>query len=124
MSNWFHRFLNPHCPHCVEEKHEEKVCPSCEILRTQVDRLLYENNRLLDRILEKPAPEPAREPVKITLPNKNIPWSVRRQMLEAEDREKARLIKDAPQPVPVADLEKEMDIVSATRERESVSQEA
>lgn len=120
MSNWFHKFFNPHCPHCAEERHEEKVCSSCENLKTQVDRLLYENNRLLDRILEKPAPEPVREPPQIT-PPRNIPWSVRRQMLEAEDREKARLMREAPKPVSTEDLEKEMEIVSDKRERESIS---
>ncbi len=123
MSNWLHRLLNPHCPHCVEERQEDKVCSSCEILKAQLEIVNHEKTRLMDRILEKPAPEPVREPPMVTLPNKNIPWSVRRQMLEAEDREKAKLMRDAvkPQPVSTDDLEKEMDIVSTNRERGSVS---
>ena len=117
-SNWFHRLLNPHCPHCVEEYEKDLVCPSCEILKQQLDVANLEIRRLLDKILEKPEPEPVREPPQITIP-RNIPWSVRRQMLEAEDREKARLMKEAPKPVSTEDLEKELNIAATEREQTS-----
>jgi hypothetical protein len=117
MSNWFHRFFNPHCRHCAEERQESKVCPTCEVLRTQLDVVIHHNNKLMDRFLEKPTPEPAKEPVPMSLP-RNIPWSVRRQMLEQEDREKAKIMRSAPQPVTTEDLEKELDIASAQREIE------
>lgn len=118
MSNWFHRFLNPHCPHCIEERQDSKVCPSCETLKEQLDRANYENDKLLDRILVKPTIETIKEPSKIQIPTKSIPWGVRRQMLEAEDREKAKLMREAPKPVSTEDLEKELDIASAQRELE------
>lgn len=117
MSNWFHRFLNPHCPHCLDEDKENKVCSSCEILKQQLELMTLQNNKLLDRLTAKPEPEPIREPPQIT-PPRNIPWSVRRQMLEAEDREKARLMREAPKPVTTEELEKELDIATAQREVE------
>ena len=115
MSNWFHRFFNPHCPHCAEELKDELVCPSCETLKTQLERLTYENTKLLDRLLKEPEKvEVSQKPVEVTVP-RNVPWNVRRQMLEAEDRERAKLMKAAPQPVSVEDLEKELDIAEETR---------
>lgn len=118
MTNWIHRFLNPHCPHCIDEYDRRMVCDTCEVLKQQLAVANNEIHRLLDTITAKPEPEPAREPVKMTLPNKNIPWSVRRQMLEQEDREKAKIMRSAPQPVTTEDLEKELDIAAAQREIE------
>ena len=117
MSNWIHRLFNPHCPHCKDEKIEDKLCSSCETLRAQLEIANYENKRLLDKILAEPKSEPSKPPPEITIP-RNVPWSVRRQMLEAEDREKARLMREAPKPVPVEELEKELDIATAQRETE------
>ena len=118
MSNWFHKFFNPHCPHCKEELEYARVCLSCETLRAQLEISRLENKRLLDRILEKPEPEAPRAPVEISVP-KNIPWNVRKQMLEAEDRERARLLRQAPKPESVEDLEKELDIAATQREKTS-----
>lgn len=117
MTNFFHRLFNPHCPHCIEEYERDLVCPSCEILKQQLELMTLQNNKLLDRITEKPQPEAVREPPQITMP-RNIPWGVRRQMLEAEDREKARLMREAPKPATTEDLEKELEIATTTREAE------
>lgn len=119
MSNWFHKFLNPHCPHCHEEYVEDMVCPSCETLKAQVERLTYENTRLLDRLLKEPEKvEVSQKPVEVSVP-RNVPWNVRRQMLEAEDREKAKLMKAAPKPVSVEELEKELDLAEEARTQAS-----
>jgi len=109
--------LNPHCEHCREEREESRVCPSCETLKSQLEAVNHEKNRLLDRLLtpivEATPAQPERE---ITKPI-NIPWNVRRQMLEREDRERAKLIQNAP--IPTETLERELDIASATREAEN-----
>lgn len=118
MSNFLHRWLNPHCPHCKEELEYARVCLSCETLRAQLEISRLETKRLLDRILEKPEPETPRAPMEISVP-KNIPWNVRRQMLEREDRERAKLMKAAPKPESVEDLEKELDLASTQREKTS-----
>jgi hypothetical protein len=93
---------------------ENRVCQSCETLKEQLDRANYENQRLLDKLVfTEPKVEISSKPVEV--PIRNIPWHVRRQMLEAEDRERARLMREAPKPIPVEDLEKEMEIAEETR---------
>jgi len=87
-------------------------CNSCETLRNQLDVVNFEKKQLLDRLLN-PIQLEKSEPVEYEpIPNKNIPWNVRRQMLEAEDREKKRLLDKLPKPVvqSTEKLEKELDI--------------
>ena len=119
--NWFHKFFNPHCEACHDEKESSQVCKSCETLKEQLEIVTQEKNRLLDRLLERPAVETSAPPVEITKPH-NIPWVVRRQMLEREDRERAKLMREAPKPIPTEDLEKELNIVAEEREGTNASQ--
>lgn len=118
MINFFHKLFNPHCPHCKEIDDENKVCLSCEHLRLMLEQSNIERKQLLDRLLNKDnpimipvAPEEMKEP---QLMKRNIPWNVRRQMLEKEDREKAKLMRDAPKPMiintEIDALEKELGI--------------
>ncbi len=120
MANWFHRFLNPHCPDCKEEIERELMCESCETLKTENSRLMAENSRLLERILEKPEKIEERTvaPVPQSIPPRTVPWAVRRQMLEAEDREKARLMTKAAKPdvTTTEEMEKVMHEVEVERE--------
>lgn len=111
MTNFFHRLFNPHCPDC----RADAICESCETLRIEIARLRDENSKLLDRILEKPEKVEIRAAAPAMINRPNVPWNVRRQMLEAEDRERAKLMKQVEK-ADVADLEKELDV--ATRERE------
>jgi len=114
ITNWFHRFLNPHCPDCKEEVEISRICESCETLKQQLAFANINNEKLMARLLAEPKVEVPSQPMEVTIP-RNIPWNVRRQMLEAEDREKAKLLKTAP--VPVEELEKELDIATAEREK-------
>ncbi len=137
MANWFHRLMNPHCPHCMEERDKEferrrllhteekqeleddAVCPSCETLRRQLEIANHQNEALLSRLLEKPSVPERTEPPVITKP-KMMSWNVRRQMLEAEDRHRANLLRKAPTPdapVDVSDLEQE--VLEVEKEREA-----
>lgn len=124
MSNWFHRLLNPHCTTCHDEYELLEVCNSCEILKSQLDVTIRERDRLLSKLLDDTPKSMSQQSMEPTKPI-NIPWNVRRQMLEAEDREKARLIQNAPVPTLISiptlisteDLEKELDLVSLGRER-------
>ena len=80
----------------------------------------------MSRLLEKPTIIPEREqapPMKVPINPRSMPWNVRRQMLESEDREKARAQREAPKPdaaIPtkeeVAEFEKEVNDAEATRE--------
>ncbi len=107
-----------------EIEKDKKVCESCETLRQQLEIANYEKSQLLATILHKPEPVKDTEPVAITKP-RTIPWHVRRQMLETEDREKARIIRNAPKPdstvaetISTEDLEKELGVAETTRQAE------
>ena len=109
MTNWFHRLFNPHCPHCYEEQLERSHCNTCQVLQLELASVKQERDKLLQRILNPPTESTMSkddiDELKPILP-KAIPWNVRRQMLEAEDREKARLMQNAPKPID--ELEKEV----------------
>lgn len=83
------------------------TCPTCEVLREQLEIANHERRELLRSLLHKEEPkeeEPNKElePIK----PKFITWSARRQMLEAEDRKKAQLMKEKQDEL--AALEKEV----------------
>jgi len=118
MTNWFHRLFNPHCPHCLDEMKESKVCASCETLKEQLESITHEKNKLLDRLLAPPVVETVVQPVREVTKPVNVPWTVRRQMLEKEDREKARLMREAPVPISTEDLEKDLNLARDIREAE------
>src|SRR3990167_3104822 len=117
MFKFIHHLLDPHCIHCKEEKEESRICQSCEILKQQLESANYEKKELMNLFIEKQKiPESNfTEGLKPIRP-KTVPWNVRRQELEAEDRVRARLIKDAPIPISVEDLEKEIGIVENERD--------
>lgn len=116
MIKWLHHILNPHCPDCILERQEKKICQSCETLTMQLALSNNEKERLLNKLLEKPS-----EPVHTEAPEithkLNVPWKVRQQMLEAEDRKKAQLMRDAPKSQvimkteTIENLEKELGVV-------------
>lgn len=111
LATWLHHLMNPHCPDCQHDK----VCQSCETLREQLAFERDEKKKLLDSILEASKPKDDKtvadpstyKPVKPTF----VPWNVRRQMLEAEDREKARILRNqSEEEKKIAELEKAIGI--------------
>lgn len=127
--NWFHRLLNPHCPDCKEELRENKINPVEEALKLENARMQEMIDRLFDRLLEKPETVVQGEPAKTTRPA-YVPWRVRQQMLEREDREKARAMREVPKPdAVIADAEVtkkeqeefEAEVANAERAREASS---
>jgi len=101
---------------------EPKICESCEVLKMELAHLHQDNQRLLDKILTPPTAPIERTGDNVTpiLPRRGVPWNARKQMLEENDRHKAKLMKDAPKPSPVDTTleELESDVLSAERERE------
>jgi len=116
--NFFHRLFNPHCPDCIEQARELNHCNSCEILQLEITKLRIDNNKLLDVILNKnnsPSLPINIEDMK-PIQSKHIPWAVKRQQLEADDRRIAeRLKSEAPTPkIPDTKLEElEEEILNA-----------
>lgn len=87
-------------------------CSTCEVLREQLAHSENERRNLLDRLLTKDRPEalPEKEELEPIKTTNYVPWHVRQQMMEAEDRQKARLMKDRAKEI--EDLEKELGIGS------------
>lgn len=123
MIKWLHHLFNPHCSECRDELEESMICNSCEVLKLQISRLERENERLLNRILEKPSAEEKPvdiEGLKPVLP-KMIPWRIRKQMLEEEDRVKAKLMRQSEEvnKQSTEELEKELKIAEQEREEKT-----
>ncbi|MET0785354.1 MAG: hypothetical protein ABWY25_01440 [Paenisporosarcina sp.] len=79
----------------AEFRENKQHCKSCETLRLELDRCNREKSQLLSNLL---APKPAeiqKPPPVISSPVRiRTPWPVRQQMLEAEDRQKAKILQD------------------------------
>lgn len=111
--NWFHHLFNPHCEECAHERE----CKTCETMRSILEVERFEKKQLLERLLELTAPE-VHERVEIkpeTLKARAIPWRVRKEMLETEDRAKAKILHEQAQErgTTVEDLEKELGVSNA-----------
>ncbi len=67
---------------------EDSPCRMCELLQMQLEQSNAERKELLAKLLEKDkevVPDLKKEDFQPIVP-KFVPWHVRRQMLEAEDR--------------------------------------
>lgn len=97
-----------------ERKLETKVCDSCEVLKLQLSIMNQNNKELMNRILERPEVEDKSDVENKYVPiNKHeVPFRVRREMLEREDRAKAKSLKLAAKPdsSQIEELEKELGI--------------
>ena len=89
---------------------DPRTCEACEILREQLHKSEAERKELLHRLLDKDKVEPPptmQEEYKPITPQ-FVPWRVKQQMLEAEDRKQSELLKKKAQEI--AELEKELEI--------------
>jgi hypothetical protein len=119
MFKWIHHLLEPHCEQCKAELEEQKVCASCEVLRHQLEIANYEKKQVLQALLDSSKPVQPEERVQVnpeSLKPRAIPWMVRKQMLEAEDKEKAKVIvrnrklQEQAKDNSVNELEKELGV--------------
>ena len=88
----------------------DEPCESCEILRSMLDESNRERKDLLHRLLANKEPEPPsiKEEEHVPVNPPFTPWRVRQQMLEQEDRAKAKLMRDRS--AEIDKLEKEVGI--------------
>lgn len=115
MLKWIHHLLEPHCKDCREERElareESKVCLSCETLKSQLATANHEKQQLLNRVLELTTPPKTEvKPTIITpeaLKPRSVPWRVRQQMLEEEDRNLAKTLADRQRQVKEAELQQQ-----------------
>lgn len=99
MINFFHKLFNPHCEHCREEKKENRICAPCEDKKLEMARMQEMIDKFLDRLLEKPEVIVGTTPTNISKPV-FVPWRVRQQMLQEQDKATAKLMREAPKPDP------------------------
>ena|SRR5215467_6719360 len=89
-----HHLFNPHCPECAHERE----CKNCQIFRDLFESERFEKNKLLQALINKNTPVEVPEVITNKsiepIQPKHIPWAVRRQMLEAEDRQKAKILRE------------------------------
>lgn len=94
-------------------------CASCEVLRAQLDESNRERKQLLQVILDKDRTpvETTREIEPQPLKPSFVPWRVRQQMFEAEDRKKAQLMREKSDEIrasKINELEKELGVEDGT----------
>lgn len=116
--NWLHRLLHPHCEQCREDDREKKINEPYEALKLENARLTEMIDRLFDRLLEKPEPIIEEPKPASTVKPAHIPWRVRQQMLEEQDRDTARKLREAPKPDPkVAEDIKNLEVELGVEEK-------
>jgi len=89
-------------------------CPTCEVLRDQLAYSEKERRELLAQLLDKGKTEPPPEQKEeefIPITPQHVPWRVRQQLMEQEDRKAAQLLKQSAQDI--AALEQELGINKA-----------
>lgn len=93
---WLHRLMNPHCPDCIAEYEDSKICASCDTLRTELAAVRRHNEQLMETLIEQFGPRQvttSEAEVKIPLDSKTLPWRARKQMLEQNDRKEAEILR-------------------------------
>ncbi len=100
-------------------RRENKACETCNVLRLENARLLIEQGKLLDRILEKPVEKVIEQSQNLQpiLPRGGISWNERKKVLEAEDRRRAQILNERKvvEPISTEELEKELNVVEQER---------
>lgn len=90
----------------------DPTCATCEVLREQLTMSERERRELLGKLLEKDKPEPLlsssnAEDLRPFTPQ-FVPWRVKQQMLEAEDRKRAELMRGKAKEI--EELEQELGV--------------
>jgi len=111
--HWIHHLFNPHCSLCQETAENNKVCQSCETLKVQLSIANHEKQELLNSILsltKRPEEQTSAAVSYEHAKPKMMTWNVRRQLLEAEDRQAAKLLAEQQKKKSIEELEKEVGI--------------
>lgn len=120
LLNWLRQYKQ------IKSEYEKpKFCESCETLKLQLSIANEEKKQLLNRLLEKPEPEQRPDVSELKpIQTAQVPWNVRRQMLEAADRRRAQDLHQKKQEMDhlentnVDDLEKMIGIKQEERENQ------
>ncbi len=144
MFNWLNELLEIRYTYKrakFEMEREAAICKSCENLQLELAKAHELNNTLLKNITTKPIEEPKinMTELKPITPSRHLPFNVRRQMMETEDRRRAAILREQElenrKPVPdetkipsastevdsslTAELEVELDVAADERTAQS-----
>jgi len=93
MISFLHKLFSPHCEHCLLEQQDKLHCNTCEVLQHELELLRLERDRLLSKLLDPPVIQEAKSSESFKpIQTGRMPWAVRKQMLESESREAAKLL--------------------------------
>ena len=106
MLNFIHKLLNPHCPHCAVEvdtiremERQSRACPSCDILKMELEKSQRRERLLLDRVISQPEqvnsqtlPDETNGKMPVMVPRSNL-WRRTQQDLERESLKAAEKIR-------------------------------
>jgi hypothetical protein len=107
---FIHHIFQPHCQECHDELQDARVCASCETLKHQLEIANYEKREILNKLIKEPEQSITNPTNYNEMRPRTVPWNVRRQELEAEDRRRAQLLKEK---------EKELKVVSSDSIKDS-----
>jgi hypothetical protein len=105
---WLHRFLHPHCQHCIEQRR----CQTCDVYERELVYLRAQNESLINRLTDTPV-EINEQPIE--LPEVNIQtkgWGKIRRELEEQHRITDKLKKDREREL--SELENELGVENAS----------
>ena len=120
LLDWYREYLELKYE-VAAKKRELRYCESCESLSRQLALANDERKYLIEKLTETKVVteevKPSTENLKAVMPT-SLRWSARQQILEAEDRQKAKALKNNPsiQAVPsgvaltAEEIEKELGV--------------
>ena len=111
---WLHHLFNPHCPACEADT----ACKTCSTLRELLEIEKFEKKQLLNHLLEPTTNSAPYEGEPKEIRPKSIPWRIRKEMLETEDRERARIL--AKKNLEISELEKSLGVDDASEKSEAI----
>ena len=104
FKDFINHLLSPHCHECDLNKE----CLNCLKFIQLLDQEKSEKRKLLDTLISLLS-EPVEDKVETPAPIKPalVPWRIKKELLEQEDRKKAQILKEQTE-----ELEKELNIKS------------
>lgn len=120
LLNWYKEYLEIKYEREARKKDLE-FCPACETLKLQLSIANEERKLLISKLTDKPIVEEVKREETVLRPiyPASRTWSVQRQMREAEDREKAKILKKkadelnqakSGEPLTVSEIEREIGV--------------
>lgn len=105
MWNWLRELYELRAEYRERKFNLALPCEACEVLKTQLERANYEREQLINHLLKPPAPPDLVKPVPVTQPLnvRHMPFRVKQQILEAESREEARIMREHRETMKKAD---------------------